>query len=87
MFEEAGHFMKLYDTFYSPDRNILTNHYDFITASEVVEHFHNPAVEFDLLWSILKPGGLLGIMTKLALDKEAFSKTYLGSIFSYTGML
>ncbi|MDA3941553.1 MAG: class I SAM-dependent methyltransferase [Spirochaetia bacterium] len=73
MFEEAGHSMNLYDTFYARDKNVLTGKYDFITASEVVEHLHTPSVEFDLLWSILKPGGWLGIMTKLALDKEAFS--------------
>lgn len=74
MFEEAGHSMSLYDPFYAPDKNMLKGQYDFITASEVVEHLHNPAKEFDLLWSILRPGGWLGIMTKLALDKDAFSK-------------
>jgi len=73
MFEEAGHSMSLYDPFYAPDKSVLKDQYDFITASEVVEHLHNPAIELNLLWSILKPGGWLGIMTKLALDKEAFS--------------
>ena len=74
MFEEAGHTMNLFDIFYAPDKEILAGEYDFITVSEVVEHLHNPLKELDLLWSILKPGGWLGIMTKLALDKEAFSK-------------
>lgn len=73
MFEEAGYIMSLYDPFYAPDRSVLKEQYDFITASEVVEHFHSPAIELNLLWSILKPGGWLGVMTKLALDKEAFS--------------
>lgn len=79
IFEEAGCNMSLYDPFYAPDNNILKGQYDFITASEVVEHLHNPAAEFDLLWSILKPGGWFGIMTKLALDKEAFSKWHYKS--------
>lgn len=74
MFEEAGHIMDIYDPIYAPDKNVLKKQYDFVTASEVVEHLHNPAFELDLLWSILKPGGWFGIMTKLALDKEAFSK-------------
>ncbi len=74
MFEETGHHMHIYDPFYAPDKEVLLQQYDFITTSEVVEHFHSPAVSLDLLWSILKPGGWLGIMTKLALDKEAFSK-------------
>lgn len=75
MFEEAGCEMSVYDPFYAPGRDVLTpqNHYDFITASEVVEHLHNPAAELMLLWSLLKPGGWLGIMTKLALDQTAFS--------------
>ena len=74
MFEEAGHQMSLFDLFYAPDTQTLQKQYDFITASEVVEHLHNPAAEFALLWSVLKPGGWLGIMTKLALDKSAFSR-------------
>ena len=74
MFEEAGHTISLFDPFYAPDTRELTRQYDFITASEVVEHFHDPAREFALLWSLLKSGGWLAIMTKLALDKTAFSQ-------------
>ena len=74
MFEEAGYSVDLYDPFYAPDTNVFKHQYDFITASEVVEHLHNPLKELDLLWSLLKPGGWLGVMTKLALDREEFSK-------------
>jgi SAM-dependent methyltransferase len=74
MFEEAGHKVALFDPFYAPQKHVLRRQYDFITASEVVEHFHTPATELALLWSILKPGGWLGIMTKLALDQAAFSR-------------
>ena len=66
--------MSLFDPFYAPQKNVFTAQYDFITASEVVEHLHDPAAELARLWSILKPGGWLGIMTKLALDREAFSR-------------
>ncbi len=66
--------MSLYDPIYAPDTLTLKGPYDLITASEVVEHLHDPATELDRLWSILKPGGWLGIMTKLALDKDAFSR-------------
>lgn len=74
LFEEAGHRMNLYDPFFAVEKEALNNFYDFITASEVVEHLHHPAKELEHLWSILKPGGWLGIMTKLALDKSAFAK-------------
>lgn len=79
MFEESGHWMGLFDPFYAPDRQALTLQYDFITASEVFEHLHDPAAEVARLWSILKPGGWLGIMTKLALDRAAFSRWHYKS--------
>lgn len=72
MFEEAGHSMAIYDPFYAPDETPLVNTFHFVTASEVVEHFRNPKQDLDRLWSCVKPSGLLGIMTKLALDETAF---------------
>lgn len=74
MFEEVGHRVNLYDPLYAQHEDALTIPYDFITASEVIEHLHEPAKELERLWSILKPGGWLGVMTKLALDRGAFAK-------------
>jgi rubredoxin len=73
MFEEAGHRMAIYDRFYAPDAAVFTHSYDFITASEVVEHLHYPRRELDRLWSCLQPNGWLGIMTKRVIDREAFA--------------
>lgn len=73
MFEEAGHDVEIYDPFYSPDETPLTRQYDFVTASEVVEHFRNPADDLQRLWSCVKPGGLLGIMTKQVIDQASFA--------------
>jgi hypothetical protein len=72
MFEEAGHTMSIYDHFYANRPSVFKEHYNFITASEVVEHLFNPRKEFDRLWNCLKPGGYLGIMTQFAPDKKAF---------------
>jgi len=72
MFEEAGHEMEIYDSFYAPDIQVLQQQYDFITATEVIEHLHHPRIELDRLWSCLRPNGLLGIMTKRVLNQEAF---------------
>ena len=72
MFEEAGHRMAIYDPFYAADTSPLAIQYDFVTASEVAEHFRRPADDLARLWSCVRPGGLLGIMTKMALDREAF---------------
>jgi len=74
MFAEAGHAVQLYDPYYVPDSSVLRGHYDFITATEVVEHLHRPGQELERLWALLRPGGMLGIMTKLVIDREAFSR-------------
>ncbi|WP_454062987.1 class I SAM-dependent methyltransferase [Candidatus Nitrospira salsa] len=73
MFEEAGHSVALYDYFYAHDRSVFQETYDFITASEVVEHLHDLQKELNDLWKILKPGGLFGIMTKRVYDQLAFT--------------
>ncbi len=74
MFEEVGHSVALYDYFYANNPRVLTQSYDFITTSEVVEHLHHPQQELERLWNILKPGGILGIMTKRVHNREAFTR-------------
>ena len=74
MFQESGHRMNIFDPFYAPDEQVFQQQYDFITASEVVEHLHDPARDLERLWSCLKSGGLLGIMTKRVIDREAFAR-------------
>jgi hypothetical protein len=73
MFEEAGHIMTLYDTFYAHNPDAFNHSYEFITATEVIEHLRQPREDLERLWACLKPGGLFGIMTKLAKDQKAFS--------------
>lgn len=74
MFEESGFNVSLYDIFYYPDKAVLSDTYEFITATEVVEHLYHPGRELDRLWSLLVPGGYLGIMTKLVRDRRAFAR-------------
>lgn len=73
MFEEIGHTVTLYDHFYAHNPAALQHPYDFITATEVVEHLHDPATILWHLWALLKPGGHLGLMTKLVRNQEAFA--------------
>lgn len=72
MMEEAGHTVDLYDHFYCSDSSVFQKRYDFITASEVVEHLGNPKRVFAQLFQMLKPGAPLGIMTKLHSDPQSF---------------
>jgi len=74
MFEAAGHAMTIYDPFYEPDSAALEGQYDFITATEVVEHLRDPKQELHRLWGCLRPGGRLGIMTRPAADRDAFGR-------------
>ncbi|OGV73517.1 MAG: hypothetical protein A3K19_17030 [Lentisphaerae bacterium RIFOXYB12_FULL_65_16] len=68
MFAEAGHTMAIYDPFYAPDASVLERQYDFVTASEVVEHLRLPRQVLDRLWACVKPGGSLGLMTSFVPD-------------------
>lgn len=65
--------MTVYDPLFFDEPRALTQSYDFITCSEVAEHFHRPAEEFRLLDCLLKPGGLLAVMTTFQTDDAAFA--------------
>lgn len=74
MFDEAGFATATYDIYYARNEPNLLRDYDFVTASEVVEHLSQPGEVLDKLWSILKPCGWLGLMTKLVANRQAFSR-------------
>ena len=73
MFEECGHPVALFDPFFVPDPAVLEARYDFVTATEVVEHLQNPARDLATMWRCVKPGGYLGVMTKLVRNQLAFT--------------
>jgi len=74
MLIEQGYSVSLYDPIYADAPELLHQHYDFITCTEVVEHFRQPQLMFEQLFDLLKPHGLLGIMTKRVINVEAFSR-------------
>ena len=73
MLREAGHGVALYDPLFRPDTAVLARAYDFITCTEVIEHLHHPAEEFDNLDRMLRPGGWLGLMTCFQTDDDRFA--------------
>lgn len=73
MLREAGHCVALYDIYYQPDMAVLDKPYDFITATEVIEHLYQPAKIWAQWLEMLKAGGCLAIMTKLVINHEAFA--------------
>jgi len=71
--EEHGHHVELYDPFYANNPSVFNTTYDFICATEVVEHLRDPNQVFTTLFTLLKKGGWLGVMTKLVSDHHTFS--------------
>lgn len=74
MLRERGFEVALYDSFFARDQTVLKGSYDFICATEVVEHLHCPGEELERLWSLLPQGGWLAIMTKLVSNQTAFTR-------------
>jgi len=72
LLRERGYKAASYDPFYFPDPSLLQQAYDVITSTEVWEHFHHPPLEIARLTQILKPRGLLAVMTSSPPGKESF---------------
>lgn len=73
MLSQAGFETSIFDIYYYDDWGLLHRQYDFITATELVEHLYEPGKVLRHLWSLLPEGGILAVMTKLLIDVQAFS--------------
>lgn len=61
---DYGFAVDIYDKFYAPVRVFEGKQYDLITATEVVEHLEEPLDYFKLFSDLLKPSGILAVMTQ-----------------------
>jgi hypothetical protein len=71
-----GYSVALYDPFFHHDPALLRLQYDYIVCCEVMEHFHDPGKEFNLLSSLLPSHGVVYCMTDLYEDNIDFKKWY-----------
>jgi hypothetical protein len=71
-----GFEMNLYDPFFWQNTQVLEKQYDFIIASEVVEHFYRPGEEFKKLKNLMKEDASLIIMTHLFDESIDFKNWY-----------
>lgn len=78
-----GFRMEIYDPFYQPQQEPLDQQYNFITATEVVEHLHNAHKEFNQLYKLLKSKGVLAIMTQLRTPDTNFENWYYKNDFTH----
>ncbi len=72
MLQEAGLNTSIYDPYFANDPTKLLSQYDVICSTEAIEHFYQPAKEWSLWLTMLKPQGTLALMTRLAPDKARF---------------
>lgn len=59
-----------YDPFFHP--GLPAGPFDFLFATEVVEHFHHPGLEWRKMADLLRPGGRLAVMTAPWEDLDHF---------------
>jgi len=76
LLQQDGYSVALYDPLFKDNREILSKKYDYIACCEVIEHFHDPAKEFKLLLSLLKPKGKLFCMTDPWDSEKEFASWY-----------
>jgi len=57
--------IQLYDPFFHNHPNLLKDKYNYIACCEVIEHFHDPKMEFSLLKDLLLQNGKLYCMTNI----------------------
>lgn len=72
MLGEQGFPTANWDPFFAPDSTVLERRWDFVTCTETAEHFFEPAAEFHRLHDLLRPGGILAVMTQPLLDDTDF---------------
>lgn len=73
LFARHGIEVKNYDPHFAPHAELLKQNFDFVTCTEVFEHFYEPYKEMETLHRLLKPGGFLVLMTELRKDKDHFA--------------
>jgi 2-polyprenyl-3-methyl-5-hydroxy-6-metoxy-1,4-benzoquinol methylase len=64
LLKELGGEVENYDPIFYKNDEALTKTFDVVTSTEVVEHFKSPEADWNMLVSLIKPQGLLAVMTQ-----------------------
>lgn len=73
MAAERGLQLNNYDLYYHKQPEAMRRQYDIIVMTEVLEHIAAPDELLETLLKLLRPEGLLAIMTKRVMGKDAFA--------------
>lgn len=80
MMTGMGFPMECYDPFYANNREFLEHTYDFVTCTEVVEHFRRPGEDWAIMVNLLRRKdykrrkGYLAVMTQMLDTCDDFSR-------------
>lgn len=76
LLREQSYNIRTYDLFFDNNTSTLQQTYDYIACCEVIEHFHHPDREFQLLRKLLNPDGTLYCKTDMYTDDIDFPSWY-----------
>lgn len=62
--------VEIYDPFFAAEDAVLKESYDIVVCTEVLEHIRNPLATFRRFQGLVKPSGLLAIMTQFHPQNE-----------------
>ena len=65
LFTQSGRPTVAFDPVFRNDESLLATRYDFVVCSEVLEHVHRPMDVLERFALLVRPGGVIGVMTGL----------------------
>ena len=83
MLTDKGYQVQNYDLFFANEPLLLKEKYDYVSCCEVMEHFHQPYKEFELLKSLLLPKGKLYCKTEVFNNQKPFENWYYKDDFTH----
>lgn len=83
MVKDKGFQVQNYDLFFANDVSLLNQKYNYVTCCEVMEHFHQPYKEFELLKNLLLPKGKLYCKTEVFNNQKPFENWYYKDDFTH----
>ena len=83
MLTDKGYQVQNYDLFFAIEPSLLQEKYNYISCCEVMEHFHHPYQEFELMKSLLLPKGKLYCKTEVYTNQRPFENWYYKDDFTH----
>ena len=71
-----GYNVKLFDPFFKNDVEVFEFKYDFVYATEVIEHMFSPLEDFKKIKELIQPNGAFAVMTEFVDSQINFETWY-----------